>query len=171
MTSAPIPAEFLAEARKLNNFCYAIEGMEERYDCDDEEGSCDNHTRLARALHAAHRRGRDEGIEFVAKELDAAGIAPYWVRTIRAEGKMNPVLSKSILDERLMFVKVIAAGKGTNTSRWYLALDAAARRAFDALAEIERTRHGYGCLNDEIGPCVCHVAIARAALPPGWEPK
>jgi hypothetical protein len=56
VTSAPIPASFLAEARPVAS--------------QMQDGSEEDAQIIARALHAAHRRGRDEGIEAAAQRSE-----------------------------------------------------------------------------------------------------
>jgi hypothetical protein len=89
-----------------------------------------------------------------------------------------PVLSKArILDrvESVDYRKDRLRGEEAQTlAQWYLALDAAARKAFDALAEIvalqaERPDEDLGCTNCD--RWVDAYGIARAALPEGWEEK
>jgi hypothetical protein len=92
VTSAPIPAEFLAEARKVYS-----ESMWDSPDisvcsCDchgPSEANVEHHVAAIAAFgHAAHRRGRDEGIELrkaIATILDGFDKGIF-VRDISGDG-------------------------------------------------------------------------------------
>jgi hypothetical protein len=81
---------------------------------------------------------------------------------------MSDKLTRAQMDGRLESLRRTNGSPDIALLDWYLALDAAARTAFDALAGIHAKSVGWEP-NGEKGRALAQIeAIARAALPEGW---